>query len=342
MSYHVVNNSDGTASVVNRVTGNTVISLGADDGITFTGTALDAMTREALAALGNSAATAAVLSKQVTAVTAADGTKAVSLPAAGTATGPYLVINTSTTATLPVYPVDGGNDNINGGAEDAAWTLGAGRAAWFIPTSATQWYVDPVSAATATAAELNYLDIATLGTGAASKAVVLDSGDDFTWPATGILTYGVLKDPAGSTLGATVAEINMAADSSANTLTITETKAVGVAESGMTFFINNATGFVSTLPAPAAGLRYTFINILANTSGNHTIVTTSSANIIKGQGVSSQATAFDTGTADDTINFVANSSVAGDRVDLISDGTNWYAYAQATLTASITFTQATT
>jgi len=45
---------------------------------------------------------------------------------------------------------------------------------------------------TATAAELNYNDIAALGTGAASKAVVLDSGEDYTWPNTGVLTLGVL------------------------------------------------------------------------------------------------------------------------------------------------------
>lgn len=61
---------------------------------------------------------------------------------------------------------------------------------------------------TATEAELNYLDIATLGTGAASKAVVLDTGEDYVWPATGILTYGVLKDPAGTAITATAAEIN--------------------------------------------------------------------------------------------------------------------------------------
>lgn len=71
---------------------------------------------------------------------------------------------------------------------------------------------------TASAAELNYLDIATLGTGAASKAVVLDAGDDYTWPATGILTYGVLKDPAGTTLAATAAEINQACDQSAQAM----------------------------------------------------------------------------------------------------------------------------
>ena len=62
---------------------------------------------------------------------------------------------------------------------------------------------------TATAAELNYLDITTLGTGAASKAVVLDTGDDYTWPAAGILTYGVLKDTAATTITSTGAEINL-------------------------------------------------------------------------------------------------------------------------------------
>ena len=61
---------------------------------------------------------------------------------------------------------------------------------------------------TASAAEINYNDITTLGTGAASKAVVLDAGEDYTWPATGVLKYGVLKDPAGTAITATATEIN--------------------------------------------------------------------------------------------------------------------------------------
>lgn len=56
---------------------------------------------------------------------------------------------------------------------------------------------------TATFTELNYLDITSLGTGAASKAVVLDSGDDYIWPATGLLTYG------GTAITASGAEINV-------------------------------------------------------------------------------------------------------------------------------------
>lgn len=50
--------------------------------------------------------------------------------------------------------------------------------------------VSLVNDVTATAAELNYLDITTLGTGAASKAVVLDGSSNYTWPNAGTLTIG--------------------------------------------------------------------------------------------------------------------------------------------------------
>lgn len=87
---------------------------------------------------------------------------------------------------------------------------------------------------TATTAELNYLDIATLGTGAASKAVVLDAGDDYTWPATGILTYGVLNDGT-TTLTATAAEINTACDGITATATEINTVCDGVLTGSVTW-----------------------------------------------------------------------------------------------------------
>ena len=194
--------------------------LDANGNIIMPATGMFGLSRAALAAAGTTSADAAVIATQVVAVTAADGTTGVALPAAATTEGPILVINTVLTggADLKVYPVDGGNDLINGEAEDAEVLLGPGAAAWFIPTSATQWYVSDRALAGLTKAELEYLNIATLGTGAASKAVVLDSGEDYTWPAAGILTYGVLKDPAGTTLGATVAELN-GLDNSATELT---------------------------------------------------------------------------------------------------------------------------
>lgn len=139
---------------------------------------------------------------------------------------------------------------------------------------------------------------------------------------------------------ATAAEINMAADTSANTEVVAATNVITAAESGSTYFLNAATEFVSTLPAPALGLRYTFIVSAAPSGASYTVVTTDSANIIKGLQQSVAGDAGDSGTADDTITFVDGQAVAGDRVDVISDGTSWFAYANSKVAAGITFTQA--
>lgn len=122
--------------------------------------------------------------------------------------------------------------------------------------------------------------------------------------------------------------------------TLTAAGVITTDDHGKTLFIDNATGFITTLPAPIAGFRCEVINKTANTSGNHTLVTASSANIIKGNQNSVAGDAGDSGTADDTISFVANQSVAGDRVELRSDGTSWFAYATSRVAAGITFTQA--
>lgn len=121
---------------------------------------------------------------------------------------------------------------------------------------------------------------------------------------------------------------------------VTATNVITAAESGKTFFLNSATEFVSTLPAPAAGLRFTFIVVAAPSGASYTVVTTSSANIIKGNQNSVAGDAGDFGTADDTISFVDGQSVAGDKVEVISDGTSWFAYAISKVAAGITFTQA--
>lgn len=134
-------------------------------------------------------------------------------------------------------------------------------------------------AVTATAAEVNYLDIGTLGTGAASKAVVLDAGDDYVWPAAGILTYGVLKDPAGTTLGATVAEINAACDVSTRLVTIandTNTLALGAAHANRICLVMDATLAVTLPEATGTGNSYTIMQGIAATSS--TIVTADTAN----------------------------------------------------------------
>jgi len=65
---------------------------------------------------------------------------------------------------------------------------------------------------TASAAELNYNDIAVLGTGAASKAVVLDAGGDYVWPTNGFLKYFQLKDADDTLLSTTLEYINQNCD----------------------------------------------------------------------------------------------------------------------------------
>jgi hypothetical protein len=104
--------------------------------------------------------------------------------------------------------------------------------------------------------------------------------------------------------------------------------------------LSSATEFATTLPLPAAGLTYTFIVAAAPSGASYTIVTSASANIIKGQAVNAAGVAGDTGTADDTISFVDGQAVAGDMVTVISDGTSWFAKGFCAVAAGITFTQA--
>ncbi len=141
-------------------------------------------------------------------------------------------------------------------------------------------------------------------------------------------------------LTATPTQLNVAALAASATREATGAGSIAASDHGKTIYLNNATGFATTLPAAIAGFRCTVINKTANTSGNHTLVTASSANIIKGNQNSVAGDAGDSGTADDTINFVANQSVAGDRIELESDGTSWFAYATSRVAAGITFTQA--
>src|SRR5215213_1051351 len=123
------------------------------------------------------------------------------------------------------------------------------------------------------------------------------------------ITYG------GTALTATAAEINQHCDESANVEVVTATNVITASESGKTFFLNSATEFVSTLPAAAAGLRYSFIVTAAPASASYTVITpgaSGGANIILGHILSSQDAG---GSADsetsggDTITFVDSKAV---------------------------------
>ncbi len=125
---------------------------------------------------------------------------------------------------------------------------------------------------------------------------------------------------------------------------VTATNVITADEGGKTFFLNSATEFVSTLPAPAIGLRFSFVVTAAPSGASYTIVTNGSSNIIKGQIHSSDLNAASDGDIEtsggDTISFVDSKAVAGDRVDLVCDGTNWFAYGFCTVFDAITITTA--
>lgn len=125
---------------------------------------------------------------------------------------------------------------------------------------------------------------------------------------------------------------------------VAATNVIAASETGSVFFLASATEFVSTLPAAAAGLKFTFIVSAAPSGASYTIVTNSSANIIKGQVYTvdvNSATDPDFETSGgDTITLVDAKAVAGDRVDVVCDGTNWFAYCFCSVFDAITITTA--
>ena len=112
---------------------------------------------------------------------------------------------------------------------------------------------------------------------------------------------------------------------------VAATNVIAASESGTVFFLNSATEFVSTLPAPAAGLRFTFIVTAAPVGASYTVVG-ASGTPIHGMVLSkdlngatdSGATA---GTGVLTLTFVDSKSQKGDRADFVSDGTDWFVVA---------------
>ncbi len=115
---------------------------------------------------------------------------------------------------------------------------------------------------------------------------------------------------------------------------VTATNVINASESGKTFYLNLAGGFTSTLPAPAAGLNYTFVVTTAPTTA-YIITTTSSSNTLFGTFIDivGELVYF---SAQDTLNFVASASVIGDRLEVESDGANWYCVAKSGADGGIT------
>ncbi len=113
------------------------------------------------------------------------------------------------------------------------------------------------------------------------------------------------------------------------------------ADSGKLLTLGDADGFDVALPAPSPGLNFTFVVKVAPTTA-YTITTNGTTqNVIHGLTVTKQDAGGNTdgtaGTAVDVITFAANKAAIGDRVELVCDGTLWYAVAFSNVFDGITF-----
>jgi hypothetical protein len=144
---------------------------------------------------------------------------------------------------------------------------------------------------------------------------------------------------AGVAVIAGAAELNIASVPASGVEVVAATNVILAAESGKTFFLDAVAGFQSTLPAPAAGLKFTFIVKTAPTSNGYTIVTNGTTQkVLKGLAVISADAIGDVSAGGTTATFVHNQALPGDRIDMICDGTIWYMVGYAQVTAALTIT----
>lgn len=140
------------------------------------------------------------------------------------------------------------------------------------------------------------------------------------------LTSPVITSPTGATASEVV--------TAANVITATE--------SGKIFFLNSATEFASTLPAPTAGVEYLFIVTAAPSGASYTIVTEGGCQVLAGHvltsGFADSGSDVETAATGTTVTFVDGVSVVGDRAHLVSDGTSWFASCITAVEAGITIT----
>lgn len=141
-------------------------------------------------------------------------------------------------------------------------------------------------------------------------------------------------------LTASAAEINGLADVSERFETLTANRTLTAVDSNKVFFLNAVAGFDVTLPAPVVGMTFHFIVQTAPTSNGYDIATNGGDDIMKG--IVTEADSA-TGAVDqnaDNLNLAANVAVAGDWVDMVSDGTSWFVRGQVAANGGAVFSTA--
>jgi hypothetical protein len=124
------------------------------------------------------------------------------------------------------------------------------------------------------------------------------------------------------------------------TVTVITTAAITQAQSGSQIFFTKPAGYTITMPAPLAGLNYTFVQSGAGAA--FTVVIDCGVGLLFGGWINTVGGAITgattAGTGARNFNFLTNASVKGDQVRLVSDGTQWYATGIVGAAAAVSMT----
>ena len=155
--------------------------------------------------------------------------------------------------------------------------------------------------------------------------ISLNNQVDFAMLAGDSLTLTMFNDQVWEETGRSYAN---------EAIELTTTKTVTEGENGKTFFLNAASEFVTTLPAPALGLNYKFIVKGAASGANYTVVTNGGSNIMETL-ILDIVGELVYATGRDVVTFVSG-GVAGDRLEVVSDGANWFCMGWAGVDSKMT------
>ena len=175
-----------------------------------------------------------------------------------------------------------------------------------------------------------YCDSSSIATAISSALTAADGGSPTTLHSVGAAAGGsvVLINTFADQLRTRTIDLTIADE------VVTATNVITADETGKTFYLTLAGGFTSTLPAPALGLKFKFIVSTAPTTA-YIITTNGGDNILMGfyLDIVGEMVAI---TSQDTLNFVENKALAGDCLEVESDGTNWACKAFSKVDGGIT------
>ena len=109
-------------------------------------------------------------------------------------------------------------------------------------------------------------------------------------------------------------------------------------ESGSIVFcaITGSSDVAITLPTPDAGLYFTFINAATPSGSGDAVITPVATDTIVSMSNGDADADGASNLLADTVTIEA-ASIGGERIDVVCDGTYWYAYAHQNAVGSITF-----